>query len=86
MTKPNTLEPIVWLSTSAASERLGVTPRTLYRFIDKGQLPAYRMGRVIRLRGDEVEAFIAAQRVPLGTLGHLYPEPVNGYPPEEVGE
>lgn len=29
---------------------LGITPRTLYRLIDAGEIPAYRMGRVIRLQ------------------------------------
>jgi excisionase family DNA binding protein len=36
------------------SVRLGVTLRTLYRLIDEGRLPAYKMGRVIRLRHDVV--------------------------------
>ena len=31
-------EEITWLSTKEAAKRLGVTPRTLYRFIDEGQL------------------------------------------------
>ena len=33
-----------WLSTQEAARRLGITPRTLYRFIDHGELPAYRFG------------------------------------------
>ena len=49
---------IVWLNTAETARRLGVTPRTLYRFIDEGQLPAYRFGRVIRLKESEVEDFI----------------------------
>ena len=69
-------EPESWLSTAEAAKRLGVTPRTLYRFIDEGQLPAYRMGRVIRLREGEVDAFIETCRIQPGTLEHLYPEPV----------
>lgn len=35
-----------WLSTNEASEALGITPRTLYRFINAGDLPAYKIGRV----------------------------------------
>ena len=31
-------DDIRWLSTKEASERLGVTLRTLYRFIDEGRL------------------------------------------------
>jgi excisionase family DNA binding protein len=36
---PSTDDP-EWLSTAAAARHLGVTPRTLYRLIDKGELPA----------------------------------------------
>ena len=67
-------EPIRWLSTKDASERLGVTLRTLYRFIDEGRLPAYQVGRVIRLKGDELETFIESLRIAPGTLSHLYPD------------
>lgn len=70
-------ENIQWLSTQDAAERLGITPRTLYRFIDQGDLPAYRFGRVIRLRAHEVDAFIMASRIKPGELEHLYPEPVS---------
>jgi len=40
-----------------AAACLGVSLRTLYRLIDIGELPAYRFGRLIRLRAAEVEAF-----------------------------
>ncbi len=68
---------IGWLSTAQAARRLGITTRTLYRFIDEGQLPAYRFGRVIRLKQDEVDVFIETCRIQPGTLEHLYPEPVS---------
>lgn len=64
----------VWLSTQDAAKRLGVTSRTLYRFIDQGELPAYRLGRVIRLKLDEVDAFIESARIQPGSLEHLYPD------------
>lgn len=66
---------ITWLSTAAAAERIGITPRTLYRFIDQGDIAAYRFGRVIRLKQDEVDTFIEGSRITPGTLEHLYPEP-----------
>lgn len=65
---------IVWLSTQDAAKRLGITPRTLYRFIDQGTLPAYRLGRVIRLKQEDVDTFIEASRIEPGSLEHLYPE------------
>jgi excisionase family DNA binding protein len=64
-----------WLSTQDAARRLGITARTLYRFIDHGELPAYRFGRVIRLRANEVDDFINRSRIRPGELEHLYPEP-----------
>ncbi len=70
-------DDIVWLSTGDAAQRLGITTRTLYRFIDEGQLPAYRFGRVIRLQRSEVDDFIRRSRIEPGTLEHLYPEPVS---------
>lgn len=63
------------MSTRETSARLGVTLRTLYRFIDEGQLAAYKFGRVIRLKAADVEAFIDGARIEPGTLEHLYPEP-----------
>ena len=68
-------EPIRWMSTRETSDRLGVTLRTLYRFIDEGQIAAYKLGRVIRLKESDVEAFIEASRIAPGALEHLYPEP-----------
>jgi len=62
-----------WLSTKEASSRLGVTLRSLYRFIDEGELTAYRFGRVIRLMESDVERFIESRRIEPGTLEHLYP-------------
>ena len=65
-------EEVVWLSTREAAARLGITTRTLYRMIDSGQLPAYKFGRVIRLKEHELEAFVEASRIVPGELVHLY--------------
>ena len=71
MTSPADIE---WLSTQEASRRLGITTRTLYRFVDQGDLPAYRMGRVIRLKASDIDSFIESSRIEPGTLEHLYPD------------
>ena len=68
--------PIQWLSTADAASYLGITPRTLYRFIDEGQITGYRFGRVIRLKQDDVDAFIDRSKIAPGQLEHLYPEVV----------
>jgi len=44
-----------------------VTLRTLYRFIDEGQLTAYKMGRVIRLQAADVDSFIERMRIQPGS-------------------
>ena len=67
-------EDIIWLSTLKAANRMGITTRTLYRFIDRGDVPAYRFGRVIRLRLSDVDSFVEQCRVEPGSLEHLYPE------------
>ena len=67
---------IEWLSTNEAASRLGVTARTLYRFIDQGELAGYRFGRVIRIKAEDVVGFIENSRIEPGTLEHLYPEAV----------
>ena len=65
---------IRWLSTIEAAKRLGVSLRTLYKFIDEGLVPGYKFGRVIRLQEHEVDAFILSARIEPGSLEHLYPE------------
>ncbi|MDE3087202.1 MAG: helix-turn-helix domain-containing protein [Acidobacteriota bacterium] len=67
-------EQIRWMSTKEAAEHLGVTLRSLYRFIDEGSLAAYKFGRVIRLKAGDVEQFIESCRIAPGSLEHLYPE------------
>lgn len=68
-------DPVQWIGTREACSRLGVTLRTLYRFIDEGLLPAYKMGRVIRVQASDVDDFISRMKIEPGTLEHLYPEP-----------
>ncbi|MHB1137878.1 MAG: helix-turn-helix domain-containing protein [Microthrixaceae bacterium] len=63
-----TTTDIQWLNTGETARRLGITPRTLYRFIDDGKIPAYRFGRVIRLKESEVSEFIESCRIQPGTL------------------
>ena len=60
-----------WMSTDQAAHHIGVTTRTLYRFIDEGDLEAYRFGRVIRLKTADVDAYIDHCRIKPGELTHL---------------
>ncbi len=77
-----------WLGTKDASARLGVTLRSLYRFIDEGDLPAYKFGRVIRIKVADIDRFIESCRIRPGQLEHLYPplKGVEGVEGSEGGE
>lgn len=87
---PGTMTPMAaaeihWLSTAEAARMLGVSLRTLYKFIDEGQVPAYKFGRVIRLQEAELQSFISGSRIEPGTLEHLYPEAKGALDDDLVG-
>lgn len=71
-------EPPQWMGSQARGRLPRLELRTLYRLIDDGKLPAYKFGRVMRIKQEYVEAFIEAARVEPGTLKHLYPESRKG--------
>jgi excisionase family DNA binding protein len=60
-----------WMNTKSAAAYLGMNPRTLYRIIDEGDLPAYKFGRVIRLQRRHLDDYIERSRIQPGELGHL---------------
>ncbi len=39
-----------------------VSPKTVRRLIESGELPHYRMGRCVRVAEDDARRFIAARR------------------------
>ncbi len=77
---------IQWLGTTAAARRLGITTRTLYRFIDQGYIAAYRMGRVIRVKGEDINSYIETCRIEPGTISHLYPEVARRPAPDDASD
>jgi len=46
------------ISVSDAMARLGVSKSVIYRAIDAGELPAYRVGKIIRLDPADVDALV----------------------------
>ena len=48
------------LTVPEVAEYLRVTPKTVYALVKRGDLPSFRVGRVVRCRKGDVEAFIAA--------------------------
>jgi len=51
----------LWFSTEEAAAVLGITLRELYRMIDSGRLRAYKIGRVIRIRRQDLEGVEGAE-------------------------
>jgi excisionase family DNA binding protein len=37
---------------------------TIYRMVKTGDLPCYMLGRIMRFRRDDIEAFLEQHRVP----------------------
>ena len=62
-----------WMGVPEAAEYLGIMPRTPYRHIDLGEIPAFRSGAGLRIRKEDVDAFLEAHRIQPDELGHLYP-------------
>ena len=67
-TRPNS-EDQTFLTTEEVLGYLQTTPRTIYRLIKTGELPAVRIGRQWRFRRTDLDAWVERQR--------LYPMPTN---------
>lgn len=49
-----------WLSINEISEHLGVSKDTIYKWIDKNEMPAHRMGKLWKFKKEQVDAWIEA--------------------------
>jgi excisionase family DNA binding protein len=54
-----TAEPSEWIDVRAAGRMLGVGSRMVQRLASSGDLPSSRVGRRLRLRRVDVEAYLA---------------------------
>ncbi len=48
-----------YLTPADVATLLATTPSTVHRAIARGDLPAVRYGRLVRIRRDDLDAFIA---------------------------
>ncbi|HUF98203.1 MAG TPA: helix-turn-helix domain-containing protein [Ilumatobacter sp.] len=71
---------IEWLSIPEVAKRLGVSVRTLYAIVNRGELTAYRFGRVYRIMSADIDKFLDNVRVKPGDLDHLIPS----WPPQAI--
>jgi excisionase family DNA binding protein len=61
MTKTNTRLP-TFFSVRDMAAHIGVSTKTIGRWITQGHLRAHRLGRQIRIAEDDALAFVAARR------------------------
>lgn len=53
-----------FLTVEEVANLLRVTKMTVYRTIDRGEIPYYRLGRLKRFRRSDVEDYLTRCRVP----------------------
>ncbi len=49
-----------WLSVDVIAAHLGVKPATVYKWIERKQLPAHKMGRLWKFKISEVDCWVLA--------------------------
>ena len=47
-----------WLSVIEIGDHLGVSKETIYRWLDKGKIPAKRIGKLWKFKASEVDRWI----------------------------
>lgn len=49
-------------SVTEISEALGVSTKTVRRWIDAGELAVHHLGRAVRISGEDLDDFLSARR------------------------
>jgi excisionase family DNA binding protein len=48
-----------WLSVDEIAKHLGIAAITIYRWLEKGTVPAHRVGKLWRFKASEVDHWVA---------------------------
>jgi excisionase family DNA binding protein len=51
-----TVEP--WLSVENIASHLGVSKETIYRWLERGAIPAHRIGKLWKFKASEVDQWV----------------------------
>ena len=49
-----------WLSVEQVAEYLGISKETVYRWLEKGKVPAHRVGKLWRFDTQEIDSWVKA--------------------------
>lgn len=52
--------PEAWVSVDMVADHLGVAKESVYRWIDRRELPAHRVGRLWKFRLSEIDDWVRA--------------------------
>jgi len=50
--------PEKWLSVEEIADHLGISKETVYRWLEKGGIPAHRIGKLWKFRPSEVDRWV----------------------------
>ncbi|HXH74061.1 MAG TPA: helix-turn-helix domain-containing protein [Bacteriovoracaceae bacterium] len=47
-----------WLSVEEIADHLGISKETVYRWLEKGKIPAHRVGKLWKFRPSEIDEWV----------------------------
>lgn len=47
-----------WLSVDEIAEHLGISRETIYRWLEKGKIPAHRLGKLWKFKASEIDEWV----------------------------
>jgi len=52
----------MWLTTKELASYLKLKEKTIYHFVAKGQIPHYRIGKLVRFKQDEIDTWMLSKK------------------------
>ena len=63
-----------WLSVDEIAKHLGISKETVYRWLERGKIPAHRVGRLWKFQASEVDEWVRRGDAHDESLSHKPPE------------